>query len=949
MGFAATVIVFCIGFIVFQQIPLLVERLALLVGVDDVFPVVCISGFMAAIGAGAILQGLVRRHDTGIKRRKAALSGYLIIALILTVIPIWSTEVVAALLVFTHPVNFTNNLVRWFVCFISILPFGVLWSGMFFLAIPYSWAEKFKRDQTAISGRAWFAFGGAVGLYFHLFIPAIYPAIILRLGGGFLLLGGLIHLLSQLLDKRALEVAFVDRTAPSGIQLKGAIAVRIAVQIILLGLASGSLLVVWYTLSRYLVSGIAINFWHLILCVLLGLGLGLYVYVMWARRMRIPGGLALIWSLAVATSVQVSYFLFVDTTGVSISVDGVDHWYLLERINELVFLVSFLIGILWGMITQLIRNDDFGPPGQRDFLAWGSVLISISVGTLCGDLFVTVLGPEETCFLIALLWSISSLFGIPGRRWAEAPSLGLVALAFLGVIFVATSSYPFGVLRQQQTKIAGSVLRKGELSSDEAILPDLSERLPSTAVILKTSFLGQTLERHLSVDSHMVFSTGLIGQRDGRIPVLIPLALGVKPEKVLQIAPGVEMSTAMLASLPFVKSIQLVDPLLDKRSSTVRSFASIDLREDKKITVEDLNARIFLRNSVKTYDLVTVEPPSVLLGKGARYFSIDFFTRLSEKLTTNGVVSLKVPVGELNEYTFLKVISGFCDVFPNCSLWYINPRDWLLTGGYFEMAINERWLEQLWGIPVIEESGNLIGTEVPGLLFSNFIADSQQLKKLSEDVTAFRDELWSGDIRQFRKRVDPFFLEIASVESTEERFLNSKVMDSIVPSSLYSQILYFFQYRPLLESTLAARQSEPRPIFAFEPLSYLLTETDLMYFPLLLLHSSPAKQEIVFSKAGQGVYPGIVASFRGIQELVERNYVRAASLFTTAIAANDHLDFLYNYRIFSLCLASRNAEEDVIKRRKTALLVSLAIAQERLPHTAFNREFWRWSEQCAQN
>jgi spermidine synthase len=356
--------------------------------------------------------------------------------------------------------------------------------------------------------------------------------------------------------------------------------------------------------------------------------------------------------------------------------------------------------------------------------------------------------------------------------------------------------------------------------------------------------------------------------------------------------------------------------------------------------------------------MISIEVPSIYLGRQVRYFSTEFFSQIAEHLTEGGLVSYQLPMSELSAEAFSSVLKGFCETFSNCSLWYVNDTTLMALGGTYSQKSTEE-LNALWQTPAFVSSAPYGIAEQPAVLASHYVADGAVLANALQDVTALSDDDWARDPRQRLERVPHQFLSYIDPDKSRERLQESTTMLEVLPSAVVRKAGYFFLYRPYIDDLLMSPVLEPQARFSFEPLSFLLGHTKLVALPRLLLHSDSRKLRVLSQKKREASKAGahevspkenaVALAFEGIEALVQRDYRRAAALFTEAIASDDSYDFLYNYRIFALCMASKSDERDPGRKEKfaKALRVGMEVAQGALAPSNFNEEFWSWAGSCS--
>jgi hypothetical protein len=102
------------------------------------------------------------------------------------------------------------------------------------------------------------------------------------------------------------------------------------------------------------------------------------------------------------------------------------------------------------------------------------------------------------------------------------------------------------------------------------------------------------------------------------------------------------------------------------------------------LTVED--GRTYLLTTNIQYDLITSNAIHPRLSPNL--YTKEFYEIAEKKLSAKGLMTQWLPTNWLSEQEIKMLIHSFVEIFPNCSLWYINPYHSILVGSKEKIQLN---------------------------------------------------------------------------------------------------------------------------------------------------------------------------------------------------------------------------------------------------------------------
>jgi hypothetical protein len=289
------------------------------------------------------------------------------------------------------------------------------------------------------------------------------------------------------------------------------------------------------------------------------------------------------------------------------------------------------------------------------------------------------------------------------------------------------------------------------------------------------------------------------------------------------------------------------------------------------VHVED--GRFFLQTTNERFDLITAEPPP-LRGAGiTNLYSREYFQLAHDRLREGGVMTYWLPVNQLWLSETKAIIRGFCDAFPDCSLWSGAGLQWMLAGtrGLHGPVAEEPFTAQ-WRDPVVAPKLAALGFEQPEALGATFLADAATLAERTRDVPPLDDD-HPGRISALPPRDehgDPSYRSWMQPSSLSQEFESSAFIRDVWPPALRLRTADSFGPQALFDDLSA--WGHFNPIVA---LKGVLTLSSLHTLPLLLMGTEPAVQRIAVPLYEAGARDAELEFEMGARAMSARDYEAA--------------------------------------------------------------------------
>jgi spermidine synthase len=895
-----------------------------------------LSAFMAGLAVG---NGVVARYGVRITRPVrfyAGLEGVIALTGVLLVVGLPSlVPILTPLLGPMIEVSWAANAVRLTVGFAVLLVPSTAMGA----TLPILVKALLARDENfgSVLGRlyGWNTLGAVVGAV------AGEAALLAWLGvRGSALFAGSLNLLIA-----AIAFALSDRFVPAGsvsagVETTGAVsgsARRLLSAAFLSGFALLALEVVWFRFLLLFFQGTSLVFSAMLGVVLTGIALGGLAAgrVLGARPDAYR--LAPLLSLCSGVVVVVLYAAFAFLQERESYTAG---WLDIAKYGAaLMLLPALLSGAVFTCIGTALEREIAPPTRAAGWMTLWNTLGS-GLGSLAGGfVLLPLLGIERSFFAAAaayllVAWLVlPAAIGAKGRvgrgGWALAAA-GLASLVF----------FPFGLM--EGTFLHRSVSRY--LQSGLRAIAAVEEGRTETIVLLDSEFLGQRLDHVLVTNGHSMSSAGRETRRYMKLYVVLPNAFEPEPRQALLISYGVGNTARALVDTPSLERIDVVDISREilEMSSVIHSERGSNPLDDPRVHVHIEDGRYYLQTTDRRYDLITGEPPPPKNAGVVNLYTREYFQLSHDRLTEDGIHTYWLPVHGLTLEDARSIVSAYCEVFSDCSLWNGTAGDWMLVGSRGRSwEVSDADFGAAWrdpeSLPALQE----IALEHPEQLAATFLADSQQLRTFVDGAPPLVDDFPKrlSDHLPERTALWPDLAPWVDAAAARRRFEESAFVRDALSPELRVRALPWFEAQRVLNAHTAARyRFVARDADAVvRDLDWMLRETELSTLALWMLgtdvnrvalaeNARPTKQQIAY-----------VLHQQALLALVRRDWDEAVRLLRNVAARGQSSPALVELQLYALCAADR--------RDEAATIASFAIRKQ--PTRKLTTGIWRWArERC---
>jgi len=660
--------------------------------------------------------------------------------------------------------------------------------------------------------------------------------------------------------------------------------------------------VVWFRFLLLFVDGTGLAFAVLLALVLSGIGLGGLLGSAWlSRDPEADRDLPAI-CLAAGATCCLTYAGF-DLVARPVMAGSWEGWArTLALATPLIFPSSLLSGVLFPLVGVRLHRAMPGAARSTGLLTLANT-VGAAMGSLAaGFALLPRLGIERSIRGLASAYGLAAVLSVAGTR-GTSTLRGKVGLVLAGGLFVAALGwFPSGLMRERFLWYPVEPFRRAE----GAVPVEIREGVTETAILLRVDRWGKPFYHRLLTNNFSMSATHFRSQRYMRLFVYLPVAVHPGPRSALLLCYGVGVTAKTLTETKELATIDVVDTsrdILDLSRIVFPEPKDQPLRDPRvRVHVED--ARHFLQTTARRFDIITGEPPPPGMAGVANLYTVEFFRLLSERLDEGGIATYWLPVADLHERETKAIVRGFCEAFPDCSLWSGSVLNWILVGtrnarGPVPL---ERFRRQ-WEDPEVLRTLRALAFETPEQLGALFIADATDLREWTRDTPMLDDDHPKrlGDGRADPSTVARVYRRYSDVDVTLPRFLRSDLVRRLWPAELRDATASSFELQRVVNAV--SYESEIGPSEALPMLHRILTASDLRVLPMLLLGNTADPG----GRAGAPNDPS--ADFLlGVRALCERDYTRAAAHFERSEMLGDSGRRTAYSRLYALAMAGRARE-----------------------------------------
>jgi spermidine synthase len=449
---------------------------------------------------------------------------------------------------------------------------------------------------------------------------------------------------------------------------------------------------------------------------------------------------------------------------------------------------------------------------------------------LAGFVLLPALGMERSLFA---LFSLYALIGVLLVLREPLPPITRIAAAAVAVIGLAL--FPWGEMRTKY--LAASAARF--MRPDDRMV-SVRETATGTLVHVEHRLNGLTLFDHLATNAYAMTANDFAARRYMKLFAYLPQALHPKIERALLVGYGIGNTAAAILEDPHVQRLDVADISREilAISREMRAGPAQNPLDDPRVRVHVEDGRQLLSGPGPKYDLITGEPPPPVIAGVVNLYTREYFLRVRARLNEGGMTTHWLPLMNISASAAKSIVRGFCDAFPDCSLWHGSVRNFMLFGtrNAVQTASYDSSVAPFHRAQTRSERLQ-IGLEQPEQLGALFIGDAPYLKALTRDTHALTDDrprlIQAPGTREER---DALIWEWRDTQKARERFLASASIQKLYPSELRERSARQFENQRLLDDLLFPEQTAARQT---QVLHQVLQGTHLRLPVLLLLNSDP--------------------------------------------------------------------------------------------------------------
>ena len=345
-----------------------------------------------------------------------------------------------------------------------------------------------------------------------------------------------------------------------------------------------------------------------------------------------------------------------------------------------VLLPTFLMGLAFPLASAL-----YARAGRGYGVTVGNVYAANTLGGILGSLLagfflLPLLGQAGSIALIALLnlalggavlMIVTRRSG--GRARALAPAILLLLVGAGAVNLFFSAKHPM---------ILHSVSFNRPERPMELLYVD--EGASASIAVLHDIKLGHD---ELNINGE---STAYTTYTDMQVHLMLshlPLLFLDEPEKVLVIGFGLGSTSYASVVHPSVREVRCVE-LVPKEVETAPFFESVNhgVLHHEKFTLTIDDGRNYVFRTDEMFDMISFN--AVHPSHSPALYTVEFYEDCRKRMTEGGAICAWVPNNDFTDYQFRSLVKTFTSVFPNSSLWYVNPNHLVLVGTRKKLSIS---------------------------------------------------------------------------------------------------------------------------------------------------------------------------------------------------------------------------------------------------------------------
>ena len=680
---------------------------------------------------------------------------------------------------------------------------------------------------------------------------------------------------------------------------------RIWVMLLASFLAGGVLLgaeVLWFRFLRLFFLDTDVTFVVMLAIVLGGIALG--GMLAGAILSRWPGAKG----LATASAGLCGVVFALSYAGFDPAVAG-GHWYIdPASIGKLSFLLMFPSALASGALFTFL--------GQAIHRLTGSAVESTAVlttanttGAMLGALlaaFVLLpgLGVERSIWVLASTYAAVFVCLLVVEGWPRSLALRVTHGATAVVLAGTLLGFPFG---QMQSYLDAATLKFRSVEDSHTVASN--EGLTETLQYLRHDWLGEPVFFRLMTNGFSMSDSQPGSRRYMGLYAYWPAAVHPALNSALLISYGVGNTAKSLTQIPSLAEIHVVDISRDiiRHADVPYPGASNPLR-DPRVTVHIDDGRFFLQSTTRRFDLITSEPPPPRAPGVINLYTEEYFRLIRERLSDGGFATYWLPVHNMTGADARSIIKGFCNAFPDCSLWDGYGQNWMMVGSRdARLAASAEQFSAQWQQPGLLRELEAVGLERPEMLGATFMADASQLSQLLLSTPPLTDNFPKRYSQAAPNAADEqFYASWMDFRRTSENFRASAWIKHFWPEALRAASLDYFVVQQAVNVPAEIAGKGLRLQMLAEAMRHPGLKTPILW--LLDTHH----REVEIALAAKRAADPAVAYVLGANALAQAALAPAADYFAAALQGGEQRALAP--LLFSLCRDGQAARAQSIAR-----------------------------------
>jgi len=319
----------------------------------------------------------------------------------------------------------------------------------------------------------------------------------------------------------------------------------------------------------------------------------------------------------------------------------------------------------------------------------------------------------------------------------------------------------------------------------------------------------------------------------------LPLILkpDIKDVLVVGLGSGVTCGSALLHPVNGVDLVEISPSVVD--AADYFAEFNYNVLRDKRLHIYIEDARTFVQQTSKKYDLIINEPSNPWMSGTATLFTVEYFWDCLSSLKEDGLMIQWINAYEMNDEIFEMIMRTFCSVFPEVTMWSAGTSDIFLIGSKKpsipDFSDSEKRLTQ---IPIRKDLSRI---ELNGLftLLSFQLASNRKIEEtfkmkgsVNRDYFPILEykaplALYTGaDIKKLIIYLDQRRVPLETGELLIKKYLEGRKIDYADLENLFTYIIEKSEYNKNLLLSLTKRWHDEYPDDDQAALAYAMHSID---------------------------------------------------------------------------------------------------------------------------